>query len=79
MVALQSVTHKVLPQSLTSVFPHTTLPSNRSSFSATSALQRNNNRSGANHVRTIFTVYVGLLCVVIGGYMALLVRTAFVS
>lgn len=31
-------------------------------FSASSTLQRNNNRSGANHVRTLFTVHVGLVC-----------------
>lgn len=43
----------------TPYYPQTAPP-----FSATSALQQNNNRSGANHVTTIFTVYVGLLCVI---------------
>lgn len=62
---------QVQPQSRTSVFPHTILSSNCFSFSTTSALQRNNNSSGANHVRPIFTVYVGLLCLLSDGYWVL--------
>lgn len=39
-------------------YPHTALL-----YLPLSAFQRNNIKSGASHVRTIFTVYVGLLCV----------------
>lgn len=43
------------------------LSSDCSSTSVTSALRRDSNRSGASHVRTIFTLYVGLLCVLNDG------------
>lgn len=60
---LQSVMHKSclrvkLQFFHTPDYPHTALL-----YLPLSAFQRNNIKSGASHVRTIFTVYVGLLCV----------------
>lgn len=52
---------KVLPHfsfSHTPRYPQTTLLSPQPEL-----FKRNNNRSGANHVRNIYTPYVGLLCV----------------
>lgn len=49
-------------------FFFTILSSNVFSFSVTSTLRWDNNRSGATHVTTIFTVYVGVSSVIVDGY-----------
>ena len=77
-LALQSVTHKPCLRSRTLfISTHTILSSNCSSFSATSTLQWNNNRSGATRVRSICAVYVGLLCVITDGYWVMGAHCSF--
>lgn len=71
-LALQNVMHKSsFRDGLQFFHTHTKLSSDFFFNAVTSILQRNNNRSGANYVRTTFTVYVGLLCLIGDAYLVM--------